>query len=118
MENKRRFERVEFVTVSKVQKEGKVVAGNLLNLSLNGALIAFDEEFLNKGDKCVVSFNLAGSDIVLTFNAEAVHCDKMHVGFRFDSSDAESLTHLRRLLEFNLGDGNEIYNELSFLVKD
>jgi hypothetical protein len=44
-----------------------------------------------------------------------VHRELNYVGFRFELIDAESMAHLRRLLELNTGQADEIGHELSFL---
>jgi hypothetical protein len=40
------------------------------------------------------------------------------VGFHFTEIDADSMAHLRRLLELNTGDAGEIERELERMVED
>jgi hypothetical protein len=43
------------------------------------------------------------------------HCESEHVGFHCDHIDIDSITHLRRLVELNLGDPELLERELSAL---
>ena len=58
-----------------------------------------------------IDLSLASCDIHLQFDAELVHREGDHYGFRIDSLDVDSLTHLRRLLELNCGDADTIDRE-------
>ena len=57
------------------------------------------------------------SEITLTFNAELVHNHQNKLGLKFWSTDINTMTHLRRLLELNVADYDAITHELSFLVE-
>jgi len=63
----------------------------------------------------MLEINLGNSDIVLTIKALLVHIKKNSFGFKFQSIDLDSLAHLRRLMEINLGDTELIDQELFFL---
>jgi hypothetical protein len=47
--------------------------------------------------------------------AKIVHIEKAHWGLQWENIDIEGLTHLRRLLELNLADLEEMHRELSEL---
>lgn len=56
----------------------------LLNISLKGALIEFNEDvILQKGDKFKMTFLLGDSDVSLQFESEVVHLRKHLAGVRF-----------------------------------
>jgi len=117
MKERRHFSRVKFVTDVIVQSEDQRYEGELVDISLNGALFHtrnFVE--IEPGDTCELSFSLTSSDVHLTFKSLLVHAFNGHLGFKFISEDIETVAHLRRLLELNLGDCDQISHELSFLM--
>jgi hypothetical protein len=116
--DERRFRRVPFVT------EVDLVAGaqrhrcQLLDIALKGALLACaDPCTVAVGTRASLSIPLPDSAIVLAFDAELVHHEGDHLGFRFLHEDLETLTHLRTLLELNTGDPEGIRSELLAWLK-
>ncbi len=119
MKEQRRFSRVNFHAHTWVSHAGQRVDAELLDLSLRGALLAIDQVvLLQKGQVYPIEIQLGGSDIILKITAELVHIAQEHYGFRFQSIDLDSLAHLRRLMEMNLGDAEQVDRELFFLTKD
>jgi hypothetical protein len=53
--------------------------------------------------------------VSLHADARCVHRELNYLGFRFEMIDAESMMHLRRLMELNTGRADDIGRELSFL---
>jgi hypothetical protein len=49
---------------------------------------------------------------------EVAHVEGEHVGLLCRSIDIESITHLRRLLEINLGDAKLLERELKALISN
>ncbi|VAX04921.1 hypothetical protein MNBD_GAMMA20-584, partial [hydrothermal vent metagenome] len=45
------------------------------------------------------------------------HSENDHIGFRCEHIDLESISHLRRLVELNLGDAKLLDRELSALTR-
>ena len=118
MSKKRLYGRVSFATDAHLDLEGVQVEGQLLDISLNGALVRLGTPVeVHAGSPCHLVVDLSGSDISLDFNAEAVHFHDDCIGFRFTSSDPESIAHLRRLLELNTGDPEQVEKELHLLFK-
>lgn len=71
------------------------------------------------GMPCLVKLPLgdAGStDIVIAMAGELAHVEGEHVGVLCRSIDLESITHLRRLIEVNLGDAGASERELKALI--
>ncbi|MEA3465009.1 MAG: PilZ domain-containing protein [Thermodesulfobacteriota bacterium] len=120
MTEKRHFERVKFVEQASVQVGKSTLPCKLIDISLKGSLLQFTEgdiPELNTDQDCLISLQLEGSDIVLEFHASATHCQQNTIGFHFTSMDSDSMLHLRRLLELNTGDTEEIDRELSYMLK-
>jgi len=121
MSDKRNYARVQFVEKAQVKYAGSTVECCVLDISLKGVLLQFSTESLpdiSEKQEVVILMELAGSDICLEFHAHASHFDDHTIGFCFTTMDSESITHLRRLLELNTGDPEEIDRELSYMVNN
>lgn len=117
MKERRQFSRIGFVTDVQVIFEDQKYSGELVDISLNGALLLPHEPMdIERGDTCELSFCLASPDVNLVFKALLIHEFNRRLGFKFISGDLETVTHLRRLLELNLGGDEAIARELSFLL--
>ena len=115
-ENKRRFSRVAFeADVHLVGAEGSWHC-RLIDISLKGLLTTIPKNWKGKlGDHYLVEMELAASDVVIRMEAAVAHREADHVGFRCVHIDLDSISHLRRLVELNLGDANILERELSDL---
>ncbi len=119
MDEKRYFSRINFTAKSQIESNDKVYEGELLDLSLRGALLRFKDQIpLKKCDQCTLLVHLHSSDIKLIFDAELVHIHQNNLGFRFISEDIGTMTHLRNLLSLNVGDYDKITDELEFWLKE
>ena len=119
MDDKRYFSRINFTAQSQIEVNDKVYSGELLDLSLRGALLNFKENIpLNMNDSCTLIIHLHSSAIKLIFDAVLVHIHKNHLGFKFISEDVGTMTHLRNLLSLNVGDYDKITDELEFWLED
>ncbi len=118
MENKRYFSRIEFEGKTVVRYKETDYIAELHDISLKGALICFKAEVpIALNELCHVELTLPSSDIVLTFESEIVHRHEMYAGLKFYSISSETLTHLRMLIELNIGDHEQTTSELAFWLK-
>lgn len=112
MEEKRDYQRVPFKCDSQVNIVDQNYPSELLDISLRGVLLEIDTApEIGLGSLCQLDIAFASCDVHLQFDATLVHREKNHYGFRIESLDLDSLTHLRRLLELNFGDADEINRE-------
>ncbi len=118
MKEQRKFSRIPFKSEVYLDVAGESVTGKLLDICLKGALIeeSNDRFSARAGETVDMKLELADSDIELKFSCELVHREGTHLGFRFLETDVESMTHLRNLIELNLGDSGQIHEELSSLI--
>lgn len=104
MTDKRKFHRISFQCECKISCGDMEWTGELLDISLRGALFQLQKTAkLEPSANCYLDIILADGDIHLQFEAELVHREDELYGFLFLSEDLETLTHLRRLLELNIG---------------
>jgi len=117
-ENRRNFSRVKFNSVAYLKYQEKQQKVELIDISLKGALITAAENDLTiqKGDPCVFEFRLSDSEIVLSINSLVVYIHDSNLGLKFENIELESMIHLRRLVELNVGNPDQIQKELFFLV--
>lgn len=116
---RRHFSRILFAA------QGKLLAadGNhpcqVHDLSLKGALVAPAGGQWPDGKSCTLEVRL-GDDhaTVIHMQAEVAHSKAEVVGLRCKEIDIDSITHLRRLIELNLGDETLLQRELHALSLD
>ncbi len=93
------------------------VTGEVLDLSIKGALVLPEFELpIDTGRKVLLEIQLNGTDLSLEFEAELVHKGQKRLGFQFIRTDPESMMHLRRFLELNLGSDELVAREISILA--
>ena len=90
----------------------------MLDISLKGALLETGTAWNGKaGEECQLNLGLAlGTNIVMW--TKVMHVEGRHVGLRCESIDLDSITHLRRLVELNVGDHNILERDLASLIQD
>ena len=116
-DERRHYSRVKFDAELTIETDGKVIVAHLLDISLKGALVELTGgEVIEKNTKCNIQIKLNGNELVLDFEATAVFVKDEHTGFEFDHIELDSLTHLRRLVELNVGDSDKVKGELFFLA--
>ncbi len=116
---RRRFSRVAFHAPAELEVSGRKLEGEALDLSLKGALIALPPESPgNPGDSCNLAVQRGLGEVVVRMTGTIIHRNEGRVGIRCDEIDLESIEHLRRLVELNLGDDELLQRELAALVSD
>ncbi len=113
---KRRFSRVDFNTSTTISCDNHHWQSRLVDISLKGALIALPEEWAGKiGDEYKVAVILKEDEVSINMSASVAHIQDNCIGFRCEHIDFSSITHLRRLMELNLGDAELVNRELAML---
>lgn len=119
MVERRRFFRVVFSTPVELTQGEQIWHTRLLDLSLQGALV---EQPLGWPEQCPgrydLSFTLAGSDIRISMEVELTHKAAGRLGFYCHHIDIDSVTHLKRLIELNVGNADMLQRELAHLLEE
>jgi len=119
MVERRNFHRVPFATEAEINCEEKKYHGELLDISLQGALIQGKGTIpFETGSICELSVHLSGSEITLQFDVNLVHRKDNRLGFQFIGEDTETMIHLKRLLELNIGSSEILDKEISLWLKN
>jgi hypothetical protein len=115
-EERRRFTRVPFDAHVRIRDVRGIWQGTLLDVSLKGALVELPADWPGQiGDPVQLQIRLGDGSFGITMETRLAHLDGRRGGFARTSTDLESFTTLRRLLELNLGDEAALMRELSEL---
>lgn len=113
---RRRFTRVLFDAPIMLEIGDQRHETRLLDISLKGALVKKPSDWAAKiGDSVNLTVFLTKTETLIHMQTRISHVEDEHVGFLCDEIDMDSITHLRRLVELNLGDTNLLQRELAAL---
>ena len=119
MIDRRRFFRVIFSTPAQLCQEDRCWPTCLLDLSLQGALVeepsAWPEDAQGRFE---LSFALGGSDVEIRMEVEPSHVGKQRLGLYCHHIDIDSASHLKRLIELNVGNADMLQRELAHLLDE
>jgi len=91
--------------------------GSVIDLSLHGVLIQRPKDIqARRGDDFILELILSANDINIQMEVQVAHSHDSFIGLECGHIDLESMTHLRRLLELNLGDPSLLERELSEML--
>ncbi|MFO8140693.1 MAG: PilZ domain-containing protein [Marinobacter sp.] len=114
---KRRFHRIRFDAPCELHCQDQVWSTEVLDISLKGVLVQRPEGWsvsLNKPCELVVHLN--DHEVAIVMAVELRHVEEQRLGFKCQYIDLESATHLKRLVELNLGDQALLERELAHLI--
>ena len=116
---RRRSSRIPF----QAQAHIKTVSGELhlncdvIDVSLNGILIKRPKKWNGQmNDNYQVDLLLENGQLIIKMETIVAHIDQQSIGFTCEHIDLDSITHLKRLVELNLGDEELLHRELSALI--
>lgn len=115
-QDKRLFTRVNFNAVGRVLSQDQFWPVKVLDLSLKGALLQLQTPW--NGDlnqPLILEFVLPNSSIVIRMQAKIAHLHHNNMGLVCKGIDLESVSHLKRLVELNLGSTELLERELTHL---
>lgn len=119
--DRRRFHRFPFEAkaVLRIGPKSHLVC-DLLDLSLNGALLGVDElANYTRGElgelELVIRGEVRGDVVTMNMDVEAVRIERSRLACRFVSIDDDSFASLKTLIEDNLGDVSMLDRELTQL---
>lgn len=116
--NRRQFSRVAFESDARLFLPDGDCPVQVLDLSLKGALIRPKQPvYITIGTTATLKLPLnVGAGTNIRMEVTVVHHLANHYGLVCRDIDLDSVTHLRRLISLNLGDGKLADREFSTLV--
>jgi hypothetical protein len=117
----RRFSRILFSSNAQLELNQQAFRTSVLDLSLKGALVAKPEgdswpTSIADDTTVILRFFLNDSDLEVVMTGTIAHSHEHSIGLRCELIDIDSVSHLRRLLELNMGDAELLGRELSELT--
>lgn len=113
---RRRYSRVNFNSAVIMSQNDKTFESNIVDVSLNGMLVDTPQDYEIRTDIPVEACIRLADDTEIRMNVSLMHSSSRVLGFKCNSIDLESIAHLRRLVELNLGDSQAAERVLSELV--
>ena len=122
MSERRKFSRVEFQGICSLifdkAQEHHDFEASLIDISLNGALVSITPLVVDLEEELVqLHLKLEGSDVELSLNGFVCHQQEKLLGIQYTKIDIDTVTHLKRLIELNLGDHESMNREFSELIE-
>lgn len=116
MPNRRKFSRVIYQVPAIIKQSNNSWSSKILDLSLKGALLATPSDWKKGNEQDYdISFLLNGSDINIDMKLKLVQENSDHLRFEITHIDINSASHLKRLIELNVGDDKLLHRELAHL---
>lgn len=115
--DKRLFHRIFFDAPCEIQVGDQVWSSQVLDISLKGVLASRPagwEAF--PGQPCEITIHLNGDVSAIVMAVKLRHVEADRLGFMCQYIDLDSASHLKRLVELNLGDQAELERELSHML--
>ncbi|MFP8965499.1 PilZ domain-containing protein [Pokkaliibacter sp. CJK22405] len=115
--NRRRFTRLPMDVMAELTTSADRFQALILDISLHGVLLQQPEEMTPLlGEAANIVLPLS-SDVKIRLPVSVVHAEEGLLGCQIRNIEVESLAHLRRLLELNLGEPLLVERELAQLLE-
>lgn len=118
MAEQRRFSRIAFEAAAVLEGPGGRQEARVLDLSLKGVLLHLAEPPRHEPDQDYILTIPLSPVAKVTMSLALAHAGSRRAGFVCTRIDLDSLGHLRRLAEFNLGDAELLQRELADLLEE
>ena len=116
-ENRRHFSRILFKTRARLLLNSDAIAVSVLDLSLKGALVQPGILVSTQpGEVCTLELALNDGGDHIRMEMEVAHHRAGCLGLNCREIDLDSMIHLRRLVELNIGDESILQRELGALA--
>ncbi len=114
---RRQFNRVAFRAPATLSINGEMVKCEILDLCLHGVLLSLiDQSSLDLDSISQLTIPL-DEEHIISMEIKLTHQNGSELGFECQHIDLDSITHLRRLVELNLGDSKLLEREFSVLIQ-
>jgi hypothetical protein len=116
-DERRHFSRILFNAECTLQQNDLEWTTEVLDISMRGLLVHKPDHFsLDLKEPCEANISLAGSDSHISMTLNFNHEMNNTLGFNCKYIDIDSMTHLKRLVELNLGSETILMRELEYLT--
>jgi len=112
---RRQYQRIPFIAEVIMSNDREEWSCGLLDISLKGVLVEPPTDVEAEVDALYSIELVLGEEVSIKMQARISHASDQYWGLEWENIDLEGLTHLRRLLELNLSDPEEMHRELAEL---
>ncbi len=114
---RRKYSRIHFDANATIEQNNSRMQTHLIDISLNGVLVETPKEYeLNIAEPTTIDIALS-DETHISMQVTLAHSSSHFLGFHCTSLDVESISHLRRLIELNMDDGEAFERVLSELIR-
>jgi len=114
---KRHFHRIAFDAGCELHCDEAVWLSEVLDISLKGVLVKRPANWdVSLNEPCEVVVLLDDQETGIVMAVELRHIETHRLGFKCQYIDLESASHLKRLVELNLGDPALLDREFAHLI--
>ncbi len=118
-DERRHYSRITFHTPAQLVLPDRSIEVIVLDLSLKGGLVRLPEDIhVHDGTPCTLRVRLDEMGDSIRMETKVTHVKGRYAGLACHSIDLDSVTHLRRLVELNLGSAELLDRELSALLSE
>lgn len=118
-DERRHYSRIAFHTPAQLTLPGASNEVVVVDLSLKGALVRLPADMrVLDGTPCTLLVRLDDLGDSIRMETKVMHVEGRYAGLACHSIDLDSVTHLRRLVELNLGSEELLERELSALLSE
>ncbi|MDR0576268.1 MAG: PilZ domain-containing protein [Candidatus Accumulibacter sp.] len=119
LQDRRKYSRIAFRAPAALILADRTFEAIVIDLSLKGALIHLPAGTVAANQApCTLRVRLDEPLAEIVMEARVAHAEGRYAGLLCVAIDLDSVTHLRRLVELNLGDQVLLERELSVLLTD
>jgi len=113
---RRRYTRVDFNTRTCLKQDDKSFQAELLDISVNGLLVKTPSSYQLDVTRPIEVMIILSEDAIIEMQVALVHTGSEMLGLRCEKIDLDSIAHLRRLVELNIGDEDAAERVLAELL--
>ena len=116
---RRKHSRIQFHSGASLSLNDSEINCQVSDLSLKGALLTIASSTApTVGERCLLEVALDDAGTSIRMEGQIVHSEDGRIGVACREIDLDSIIHLRRLLELNLGDPDLLHREFSALLNN
>lgn len=116
-DDRRRFKRIAFDAKTQLSQGDRNWQVQLVDLSLKGMLIERPEPWRADTEQAFNADIKLSNEVHVQMDVRLAHDENGQLGFVCEHITLDSISHLRRLIELNLADHDELERELAALIE-
>lgn len=115
MIERRRFSRIVYQAPATLTQDEHQVDASIKDLSLHGLLVACDESDSLDLKPLSIRFSLPDSDVTIELVGRIIAKNDHILRVSIEHIDLESISHIKRIVELNVGDDKLLHREIEHL---